>query len=343
MNNKDIARSIAEKHQLKISEASDFLSRMVDVVNDGLHYEKQVKLRGLGTFKVTSVNSRESVDVNTGERIVIDGRNKISFIPDNQMKERVNAPFSQFETVILNDGVDFDDEPKDKIPEETETDLQKTIVQQEVILKEPETDSDLDDCLPENTEKPKEVDKLKEIEEPDISGNNNSHKIIGLLIAAVCILTVVCGATVFYMLSELNKRDNRIEHLVTQIQQSKNAKVKVNAIKKTTVKADTANVAAELATKTIIQEQPKAEPVENKEDKFAAANNSDPRIRTGAYQIIGIAKTVTVKQGQTVSSISRTNLGPDMECYVEAVNESREIKAGDKVNIPELKLKKHIR
>ena len=98
-NLKDIARYLVDKHELKTSDAERFVLSMIDVINEGLQRERQVKIKGLGTFKVTSVSSRESVDINTGERIVIDGRDKISFVPDNSMKELVNRPFSEFETV----------------------------------------------------------------------------------------------------------------------------------------------------------------------------------------------------------------------------------------------------
>ena len=105
----DIATILAEKHGMSIKDAEGFVSCLFDVVNDGLRYEKLVKIKGLGTFKVIDVKERASVDVNTGERIVIDGRSKITFTPDSVLKELVNKPFSQFETVVLNDGVTFDD------------------------------------------------------------------------------------------------------------------------------------------------------------------------------------------------------------------------------------------
>lgn len=106
-NVKDLSRILADKRKLSVADAEKFMSLMIDVINDGLNNNKLLKIKGLGTFKVTSVSPRESVDVNTGARILIDGREKISFSPDNAMKELVNRPFSQFETVVINDGVDF--------------------------------------------------------------------------------------------------------------------------------------------------------------------------------------------------------------------------------------------
>lgn len=102
-----LAKILAEKNSMTISEAEAFIKQMFDVANGVMQADKQLKIRWLGTFKVTSVKDRESVDVNTGERIVIGGRDKITFTPDNILKEIVNKPFAQFETVVVNDGVDF--------------------------------------------------------------------------------------------------------------------------------------------------------------------------------------------------------------------------------------------
>ena len=114
----DLAKYLSAKHKIQQKEAERFLTAVVDVLNDGLHYEKLVKVKGLGTFKVIDVKNRESVDVNTGERILIEGRPKITFTPDAVMKDLVNKPFAQFETVALNEGVTFDN-----LPEESEVPL----------------------------------------------------------------------------------------------------------------------------------------------------------------------------------------------------------------------------
>ena len=103
-----LAASLARKHGISQRAAERFLATMAEVMNDGLHYDKTLKVKGLGSFKVTSVNARESVNVNTGERILIDGREKITFTPEQSMRDFVNKPFAQFETVVVNDGVDFD-------------------------------------------------------------------------------------------------------------------------------------------------------------------------------------------------------------------------------------------
>ena len=106
----DLAATLVDKYGLNQKDAEHFVASMFDVINDGLQSaDRMVKVKGLGTFKLTSVSPRESVDVNTGERIVIDGRDKISFTPETALRDRVNQPFSQFETVVLNDGVNFSD------------------------------------------------------------------------------------------------------------------------------------------------------------------------------------------------------------------------------------------
>lgn len=105
----DLAQRLAEKSGISQQDAELFIRKMFDVANEGLQSDKLVKMKWLGTFKVMAVKDRESVDVNTGERIIIEGRDKISFTPDNILKEIVNKPFAQFETVVVNDGVDFDE------------------------------------------------------------------------------------------------------------------------------------------------------------------------------------------------------------------------------------------
>jgi len=132
-NIKDLARFLVEKHGIKMADAELFISLMTEIINEGVHRERQVKIKGLGTFKLTSVSSRESIDVNTGERIVIEGRDKLSFAPDNAMKELVNQPFSQFETVVVNDGVELEDEYKEQVEETAPADEKKEIVEEKAV------------------------------------------------------------------------------------------------------------------------------------------------------------------------------------------------------------------
>ena len=132
-NIKDLARFLVEKHGIKLADAELFIALMTEIINEGVHRERQVKIKGLGTFKLTSVSSRESIDVNTGERIVIERRDKLSFAPDNAMKELVNQPFSQFETIVVNDGVELEDEYKDQVEETAPAEEKKEIVEEKAV------------------------------------------------------------------------------------------------------------------------------------------------------------------------------------------------------------------
>ena len=132
-NIKDLARFLVEKHGIKLADAELFIALMTEIINEGVHRERQVKIKGLGTFKLMSVSSRESIDVNTGERIVIEGRDKLSFAPDNAMKELVNQPFSQFETIVVNDGVELEDEYKEQVEETAPAEEKKEIVEEKAV------------------------------------------------------------------------------------------------------------------------------------------------------------------------------------------------------------------
>lgn len=133
INIKDLARFLVEKHGIKLADAELFIALMTEIINEGVHRERQVKIKGLGTFKLTSVSSRESIDVNTGERIVIEGRDKLSFAPDNAMKELVNQPFSQFETIVVNDGVELEDEYEEQVEETAPAEEKKEIVEEKAV------------------------------------------------------------------------------------------------------------------------------------------------------------------------------------------------------------------
>ena len=165
----DLTRDVIAKYGLDKEAAERFVQQMFAVLREGIEREKNVKVKSLGTFKITSVNARESVDVNTGERIVIEGRNKITFTPDVVLRDRVNSPFAQFETVVLNEGVDFSQtESENDTVDATEeienssdvdegvvtTETEKTMhVQKETdaALEKPASTSEASVPVPENT------------------------------------------------------------------------------------------------------------------------------------------------------------------------------------------------
>lgn len=160
-----LAKAVASKRGLTQAEAERFIATMFEVAGDGIQEDKLLKMKWLGTFKITSVKDRESVDVNTGERILIEGRDKISFTPDNILKEIVNKPFAQFETVVVNDGIDFsdiDEKFANMEREEEELQLQKEqechdeeVVQEEQPQKEE---------LSQEEEQPREEEHSQEVE-----------------------------------------------------------------------------------------------------------------------------------------------------------------------------------
>lgn len=168
-----LAAKLAEKSGLSQTEAELFIRKMFDVLNQGLEADKQVKMRWLGTFKVTTVKDRESVDVNTGERIVIEGRDKISYTPDNILKEIVNKPFAQFETVVVNDGVDFDDidkkfetptEEPEEVPSEVQSEIE--VPKEEIVIAEVKAFEKEDPIAPELPKPVASVELTSPVEEP---------------------------------------------------------------------------------------------------------------------------------------------------------------------------------
>ncbi len=425
-NIKDLSRILADKRKLSVADAEKFMSLMIDVINDGLNNNKLLKIKGLGTFKVTSVSPRESVDVNTGERILIDGREKISFSPDNAMKELVNRPFSQFETVVINDGVDLgqaeqtneesldenSDDVSDEIPElekttepindenvvnDIEADDIETIVDnvvehgeedktdsisndtvkeeaadvvkkaEEVVehITESHIDSDedvetveidikdtvtvpepVDECANEKVVDANNQNEIKNVEdinnileeeyvdEPEpVKHNTRINKVLVISIFAILILS---AGAFFYMYNELSERNCRIDSLMSRLEQRK-VKPAVKPLKRAAVKPVQAVKAPIRKTNDSIVKKNTNEATVV--DKYAAMNNSDARVRTGAYKIVGVQKTIKVKAGQTLSSISRLYFGPGMECYIEVMNGKTELKEGEIVKIPELKNK----
>ena len=349
----DLASLLAEKHGISHKEAEMFVSLLFDIAKGALHAQKQVKIKGLGTFKLTSVSSRESIDVNTGQRILIEGRDKVSFTPDAAMKNLVNRPFAQFETVILKDDVDFTDIDKkydEKVEEEAlpteepvveepiveepaqEETIVEEVTQEETIVEEPvvekpvqeepiveeppvapmqaafvdvENNTQEDNVINEESEDYEDEMERKRSEELAKKLSRSNSIIIGLAVALVLLL-----AYGLYSINSLNKkmddRDSKINQLTEEVTKSKKNE----------------QVAKDELTKQIM------------------LFNNDERVRRGNLKIVGIEKTVTAVAGQTLKSISRDNLGPNMEMYLEAVNPGvRMVLIGQEIQIPKLEPK----
>lgn len=461
-----LAKSISSKHGLTQAEAERFISKMFEVANEGLHEDKLLKIKWLGTFKVTPVKDRESVDVNTGERIVIEGRDKISFTPDNILKEIVNKPFAQFETVVVNDGVDFSDidekfslqavpaepiaaempstigeqktaeasigQPESKSFDESKnTDAQKVADQptaevypsaeaQPMAGEQPMAEEQQMQPLVGNTTGEQESLVNEDIltkesslvknasdneagtsneavasnnaamsdgavpsEEPAAEVGEEVHfhylMIPKYLVAIICLVFVILLGGMGWFAFNFGKMQAQRDKLAMQLQTIKKPTpvatkdstqtsaedsaalaLKMKAQEDSIRMAETSK-AVEMAEKT---EQGRVEGqaltntsssqigTSSKEkgssqakgtapsDPRSSSYDADPRVRTGAYRIVGVAQIVTVKDGQSLASLSSLYLGPGMECYVEAVNGKNEVRVGQKIKIPKLELKR---
>lgn len=421
-----LGKLLADKSGLSQVEAELFIRKMFDVCNQGLDADKQVKIKWLGTFKVQATKDRESINVNTGERFTIEGRDKLTFTPDNILKEIVNKPFAQFETVVVNDGVDFDeidekfgeeqtedapeqvidflDEEKTATPnpevvvieseKEKEDEQAKQIaieqaklerlkqaqLEQERIQKEKQEQERLEQ---EKLELAQQQQALKAVVEPAVPASDeseeeessNSHHIVipRYLVVAVCLIVVALIGGMGWFAFNYGQMTAQRDHLAMQLNQyhqapakkvpakpaaaplSQEQKLRQKAMEDSIRMAKTAEAVklaensdeesanAEKAKQA--EAKAKAEAKDKAEEKAASKIASsqydkDARVRTGAYRIIGVAQTVTVGAGQTLEQISTRYLGSGMECYVEALNGTSTVKAGQKIKIPKLELKR---
>ena len=388
----DFARELSEKYGLSLGDASDFVSAMFDVVKEELDgADSSVKIKGFGTFKVSAVGARASVDVNTGERIIIDGRNKISFTPEVLLRDRVNRPFVQFETVVLNDGVDFseiDEESEEELDSVTETEPQGVQLSPTAPTDQP-TDQSANLQSPSataskavNTEEHRDMarrlmtPKTETIEEDSEESDDKttatapeaddegiviggcrqrSPRIMYVLTIASFLILVSLGIGMYFLYQRIEEKNHVIDRLESRLYAQQEAAERVDAqpavaVKDTIVPNDSLRAAelhaAEKAKKDSIAASKSAAEAKASQSSVAPSTattpsdyNYDTRVRTGAYIIVGVAKTVTVQPGQTLASISKAYLGEGMECYVEVLNNRHSVKAGEKLKIPQLKLK----
>lgn len=446
-----ITSALAKQHNLSADDAAAFVDAFFDIISSELKNGNQVKIKGLGTFKVQAVKPRESVNVNTGERVLIEGHDKISFTPDTVMKELVNKPFSQFETVVINDGVDTEeleripaedssDEVKSELVDETttkNTSEEKLLVEEERtevedtkdetnnissvkggaeieaednlneknlpidVIEEPTTEeneaifdseekpSNLEEKKEEKQEVAKEVDakvdsivesKVDAIVEPkgeeetievevksvqsvpntseereESSNENNIDKKElpnsseptnisededtdvessenGILkkVALVAFIVIIClGIFLWARMSSTNSK-KKTKEVAEQVNTSEDH----SSLGTQTVSADTTSV-------TKVHETPEKKETA-KVDSFMPLN-SDPRIRYGAYNIIGIDRIVVLKKGETMEKYSRKTLGADMVGYFQVLNGRKTMQAGDTMKVPKVELRPEYR
>ena len=472
----DFARELSEKYGLSLGDASDFVSAMFDVVKEELDgADSSVKIKGFGTFKVSAVGARASVDVNTGERIIIDGRNKISFTPEVLLRDRVNRPFVQFETVVLNDGVDFseiDEESEEELDSVIETEPHEVqlspttptdqstdqpapaeqpqgvqlsptaptsqstsqpadqptlseqpqgvqlsptaptgqstdqLTDQPTLSEQPQgvqlsstaptsqstgqpTDQSANHYSPSetaskavNTEEHRDMarrlmtPKAETLEEGSENSDDKttatapeaddegiviggcrqrSPRIMYVLTIASFLILVSLGIGMYFLYQRIEEKNHVIDRLESRLYAQQEAAERADAqpavaVKDTIVPNDSLRAAelhaAEKAKKDSIAASKSAAEAKASQSSVAPSTattpsdyNYDTRVRTGAYIIVGVAKTVTVQPGQTLASISKAYLGEGMECYVEVLNNRHSVKAGEKLKIPQLKLK----
>lgn len=419
----ELAQRLADKHNIGKRNVSDFLNSFIDVIRENLASDGSVKIKGLGTFKVVKVKDRESVNVNTGERYIIYGHERLSFTPDSLMKELVNRPFSQFDTVELNDGVVFEDIEEDKTEDVDETPI--------------------DDFADESDENVSPIDEDIETESEEIQAENDNETVVYNLVgtedegrqveetadeevvigndtdneneAEVQPATEETGNTVVDSRTDEKIDDNSdcvdeaVDTLAVPLADSHNVDVSAeesadddpmsaaddnptgnfwnmrkalmlsmltlvvglcagyglgrylfpkspaviyvaedstlqDSLKEETKEKAAAVVPEKDTAKVVSQVKEKPDTVAAEKSKQSEYEAKYAEIRYGAYNIEGVDQTVTVRKGQTLASISRSYLGPDMMCYMVAINDGiSEVKEGQTVKIPKLRLKQHLR
>ena len=367
----DIAKVLVEKSGLTQKEANKFATEMFSIIQQRLEEDELVKIKGFGTFKIINVEARESVSVRTGERVMIDSHAKVTFTPDTVMKELVNKPFSQFETVVLNDGVEFDDvaedneedvapvedviSPVEELPvvEMAQVEEEPQVVETPQIEEEPQVEEEPqieEEPQVEETpmvtlaeDEPVEEDPVAD-EEP-VEEESSWKK--WLLAAAVVLVLMGLSAYggYYYAMQKMSAQKTETATIKKDEVAIPEKPVDSVAVAKDTVVvapvevAQTEVKAEESVKKEETVKQEVKEPAEEP-DPYAA---KDERVRLGAYRIVGTAEEVKVLPGQTFYSICRAHLGPDMQCYVEVYNnlpKDPKIKEGQVIKIPKLKPKK---
>ena len=355
----EIAAVLVEKNGIEKRDANRFASAMFALIQERLESDQLVKVKGLGTFKIVDVEARESVSVNTGERFTISGHSKVTFTPDATMKELVNKPFSQFETVVLNEGVEFDDveeeQPIEVEPVEEQPVAEEPVVEQPVVaeptafMAAPETEKIVEQ-MPEPDLEP-EVESDPELEaEPETELDNNEDSTIDdfildeeerpwgrwiLSALGILLLMALSAFGGYYYGSQKQATITAVPDTIVvrdTVMVAPMDTIHPASVEKPEVTEKPAEVVE------IPKEQPKS--VESAVDVYA---EKDARVRLGAYRILGLDQEVKVQAGQTFRSICKAYLGPDMECYVEVFNnlpQNPTIKAGQVIKIPKLQLKK---
>ena len=432
-----IAEAIAGKHGLSQKDAEQFVATFFDLINEALHEEKMVKVKGLGTFKVIDVRERESINVNTGERVVIESHGKISFTPDPIMRDLVNKPFAQFETVMLNDDVDIeelnavsvDEEPLtivDEQPQEVEEEPNVAAAGPEVVDEQPLMNEDLpqeetvpqpqeveepivdvvgqtveeepeqvvdeepeqvveeelpveaeeqpqqameteaalmpveaspvdDEPQPEEESSPVEEEPLAAQDEDDEEEEKPSsfferHETLLLTLSHLFVAAIALAIGYIIGMQHFDMDRPVVQETVVD-STARVSKTVVKPAAKDSVKDTVKEKAQQVKEdKHLLKEEDVVNvPAAATHDQSATANDSkqlataNAMVKTGAYRIVGTAKTITVKKGDTMERLSRLYLGEGMSCYIQLHNGVAEVSEGMRLKIPKLELKKRMK
>lgn len=370
----ELATKLIDRNGLSKKQAASFVNDMFDIIQRGLEQDKAVKVKGFGTFKIISVDDRESINVNTGERVLIGGHSKITFTPDSVMKELVNKPFSQFETVVLNDGVEFEDAPDNSASEENEATsapLVDFVTEPEPVMNEPAVQQK--EALVEKEEPTPillgELDDSDKSETPDDSGNSNEEEYESedkddspavWKKWIIPVLFLLIGFAAGYLVGDTLNQHSAIpkellsedvtfpepqtQPVVTDCFMQNENTVEDSAAVRPEVKEELPEVKEEhQEPKPEVKPEPKSEKTEPIPAALDKYEKMDSRILHGAYRIVGTDHVEKIKATDNLARICKRTIGPGMECYLEVYNGIKgdaDLKPGKDIKIPKLELKK---
>ncbi len=355
----DLARSLVKKNGLPQKEAEAFVADIFETIKNGLETDAQVKVKGLGTFKIIGVEARESVSVNTGERVLIGGHGKVTFTPDTAMKETVNKPFSQFETVVLNDGVTFDDmddtaaAPAKEVEEPKIAEEEPVVPQEDpvapqedapVVKSDVETLQEKDEPSQGDIDAPQDEEESSEevadevaVPEEDIEDEEEETSTSWFFVLLKIILVVAIVGAGAYGAWWFISRNNAANELMQQKEAARQDSL-ARVARMDSIAAKAKSDSIEAVRRDSI-EKANAKPI------YEKYNDMDVRLKNGAYYIMGTKLEVKALKDDNSRKLARRWLGRGLECYIEVYND---ITAGDTIEkgriikIPDIKPKKGV-
>lgn len=334
----ELVELFAQKANINKQQAQSFIMAVLETISEGVDQDKLVKIKGLGTFKVVDVDARESINVNTGERLTIDSHQKLSFTPDSVMKDFINKPFSQFETVVLNEGVVFEDMADTSVESVAEAvpEPEPVVASISEPVADPEPEVVVDSPMDSVVESTEESVIVTEEEPIQATVHHSFYWLWSVVAAFVCVIIFGVGYLTGHggLLDCWFANNDTIDTLVVTPVISSQDSIVNDSLAIDTIavqKTDTVMV-------NHIEEQD-----DNDWEQYL---DKDIRVRTGAYGIIGLDTIIKIRPHDTVERIARRTLGEDMECYIEVYNgitRHTQLIEGHEIKIPKLKLKKNLK